>query len=1008
MSNEHGGTGIAPHGKSGLSGENRLRENPPYAYVLLLLFVLSGACGLIYEIAWTRQLTLIFGLSTYSVMTMLAAFMVGLSLGSLLFGRIIDARSSPLMVYGFLEAGIGIYALVFPALLHALQPLFTAAAGQIPSHTVLILFRMTCAFAVLLPATLLMGATFPVMNRIFITGLGSVGRQAGMLYAGNTFGAVIGAFLAGFILLKQFGIFYTSLTAVAGNILIGGAALLLSARTRPEPAKTPVPRRKEAQPGEPFRAQFGWLILLSAALSGFTFLAFETLATRILILALGNSTWAFSTILCCVLTGLAAGSAVSSRFYDRLRRRAVLLGSLQIAAAFLLVLIVPQWSWLEALNERLRAGGAGLSGYLVRQFAYSFVIVGIPTAVMGAVLPLCLKLYCASFRRLGGDIGRLYAVNTAGAVAGILITGLLLVPLIGVRSCFWAFGFMNLSLGGVILFLSPPPRKKARLLVPAGCLAACIGVLALLPADIRIGRTLPGYRLAYAHEGAGGLLTVFEAPDSTRVMNINNVTEVATDGVSLQTFRMMAALPAVMAPDMRDALVITFGAGIAAGALAEMDLRRLDCVEINPDIGKAAAFFTRENNGVIDNPRLNMVIEDGRNFLLTTREKYDLISADATHPTGADSWVLFTREFYRLCRSRLSGTGLFSQWLPLHGISLNNLKSILATVNAVFPHMQLWFTGMDRTVGHTLILASSEPLEPRFDRFREELRRPALRRLLQPFDLDNPCIFGQYYIGDAPHLAAFFSGAPLNTDDKAHTAFPDRILTNRDLIINLEQLLARRKPLPFSGAAPAENQTLRRYFRGMGDFWKGQLYLFQGNAAAAMTAFRQAAAENPENEPLARNIAVIARNVAGPALEAARSLESGKRYSRALEILHQVEAIMPEKEKPYGDIGRIYLQSGQPEKAREYLLRAAGTNAGYTVFFNLGLVYLEADSLRRAEWAFKQAVRLNTTLAEGYTNLGYVYYRMRDFKKARQAWETTLRLDPGNALAQQGLEKLMQ
>jgi len=979
--------------------------------VLLLLFTLSGACGLVYEITWTRQLTLIFGLSTYSVITVLSAFMAGLSIGSFFLGKMIDTRKNPLYIYGLIEIGIGLYAVLFPRILDIFQPVITSAAGQFTPGLALVIFRMVCTFLLLLPPTVLMGATFPIMNRIYITNLGKFGRQAGLLYAVNTFGAVLGAFLTGFILLKYIGISKTTLSGVICNLVIGVAALFLARNQTVTDTKTILqPQsehdKKEARQLPDFIYR---IILVTAGISGFTFLAFETLSTRILILLLGNSSWAFSTILCCVLTGIALGSLIGSKFFDRVRNTVFLLCSLNILTALTLALLIPQLSWQESLNDIFLAEGQKLAGFLVSQFIYTFITVIIPSTVMGAVFPLCLKIYCGSMRRVGGDIGLVYAVNTIGAVLGTTITGLFLIPAVGVKNAFLVLILLNLILGAIIFFLSGETLKSKRKWIPVYLPLTFLGIIGFTHYDIQIGKNMTGYRLIYEDEGVGGLLTVFEGSDgSTRVLNINNITEVATDDVSMQTFRMMASVPLLYKPMIENVLVITFGAGIASGTFAELDVNRLDCVEINPEISGAAKYFIDENFDVLNNPRLNLIIEDGRNFLLSSTQKYDLISADATHPTGADSWVLFTREFYSLCKTRLNKNGLMTQWIPLHGISQPNLRTIIGTIHSVFPEVKLWFTGMDRNVGHILIIASEERLDLSFKTIDNALYTGKLKRFLDPYGLDDPFVLSQHYIGDQNTLKPFYMQAPVSTDDKAYNAFPDNILTHRDVIVNLEELFRLRSAIDFTDSSPELRQQNSQYFNSYSAFWSGQLELFKNNTFEAIGQFKTALESNPDNIALQNDINLILDNVTEPVLNTATAFETQKQFDQALELLAKLEDAAPDSHKPFGEIGRIYLQNGQTGLAKKYLLKAAQTNADFTAFFNLGIIYLNEDSLSQAEWAFKESVKLNPSVSQGHANLGYIYHRLGKTTAAKLAWEEALKYDPNDELAKNGLDLLKQ
>ncbi|HKQ59803.1 MAG TPA: fused MFS/spermidine synthase, partial [Candidatus Polarisedimenticolaceae bacterium] len=678
---------------------------------VFLLFFLSGACGLVYEVVWARMLVPVFGTSVQAVATVLAAFMAGLGLGAWSLGRLADRTANALRLYAALELGIGLFALAFPLLLSRLDGVYTLLYRALGGHPgAFVVARFALGFLLLLVPTTLMGATLPVLGRAVVGELGRVGRRLGALYAVNTWGAALGCFAAAFLLMERIGVRGTGWAAAGLNLFVAGGAFLLS-RRRP-PRVTAAPSRGAVAAGDPVRRAVFW----GFALSGFAALGYEVVWTRLLSVALRLTTaQSLSTMLVAFLIGLAAGGAYGARRVDRWRDPASAFGLGQLVLGWLGIVSLALFAAVPAALAAL-SGLSSWWGYIVKLLLVGLGVMLAPTFLFGLMFPLASRLQVRRLDAVGERVGSLWAANTAGAIAGALAGGFVLIPGLGTEGALRVLAAVNLAVGLGVLVATGKRGRALALGVPLALL------LAFLPAGIvprLVERTQPGMTLLHWSEGAAGTVTVYRAADGTRLLRVNGAGEVPTDPASLRTFRLLGSLPLLLHPRPEQVLVIAFGGGITLAAAEALEPGHVDCVEVVPEVLDAAPLFAEWNGRIyerIGTPRLTAIFDDGRNHVLRTERRYDVILSDATHPGTADSWVLYTREFYARCRDRLEPGGTIAQWLPLHGLTAEDFKGILRTWSGVFPHASLWLT-----TDYAVLLGTSQPLEVDLPRLRERL-----------------------------------------------------------------------------------------------------------------------------------------------------------------------------------------------------------------------------------------------------------------------------------------------
>lgn len=754
--------------------------------LVLLLFTLSGVSGLVYEIVWIRLFSHLLGGTSYAISIVLAAFMGGLALGSRHYGPVADRHERPLRLYAKLELGIALCGALVYLLLRGAPPAYAAVAGHLPPAA-LGLLRVLIAGVLLLPPTFLMGGTLPVLSRVVVTRRERLGRGLGLLYAVNTFGAVLGSFLAGFVLIAALGILGSTVLAIAINLLIAAAILAVDGRVSPlaassdfaeglvedaQPAAAPTPTRDAERQPELGARMLAWIF----ALSGFASLGYELYWTRGLQHFLGNSTYAFSAMLTTFLLGLAAGGWVGGRLADRVKSPARLLGWVQLgvgvtALATLLLL----WEWLPRVDGTAWLNGRALSWpvYLVRRFLMAFLVMAVPTFLTGMTFPLVNRIGIRSLSRLGRGVGSFYFANTLGAIAGSLAAGFLVLPLLGVKGAILATGLFSAALG-VAIHLARRDRGGLDLWI-AG--AAFVALVVAAPALRQSGLELladsqePGDTVLFDAEDHAAETRVYRKRGGVLQMAVDGHHIGGTDTPLLRKEKILAHLPMMLRPAAKHTLSVGLGSGITLGTLALYpQIERLDCVEIVPGVVAGARFFDEANDGVLSDPRVDLHVGDGVQYLLTTQRRFDVISSDSKlNPEYSGNAPLLSVDYYRLCRDRLTDDGVMVQWLACH-LPLTDLEVIARSFSTVFPHVAIyWFDP------YNVILAGSKsPLVLDLDAIRASLADPARAADLAGMALDDPYLVAGLWICAGDDLRATLAADPaalLNTWQRPRLEF---------------------------------------------------------------------------------------------------------------------------------------------------------------------------------------------------------------------------------------------
>ncbi len=751
--------------------------------LLLLLFVGSGCAALIYEIVWLQLLQLVIGSSAVSLAVLLGTFMGGMCLGSLLLPRLVSPARHPLRVYALLEAGIAVAGLVILFAMPAVGRLYTALVGH--GMAGILLRGAICALC-LLPPTILMGATLPAVARWVETTPRGV-SWLGIFYGGNTAGAVAGCLLAGFYLLRVYDGATATYCAVALNLAVAAGAYMLSHAgvKRSEVERVAPNALGEAHLATPQISALGATrptsesspadksILLAIGLSGLCALAAEVVWTRVLSLLLGATVYTFSIILAVFLAGLGLGSSAGAALTrTRLSPRVALAGCQLLLiggivwAAHALSITLPLWP----VNVSANATWTEKFGFDLYRCAWAML----PAAILwGASFPLALAALATPGQDAARLVGRAYAANTLGAILGAVLASLALIPLLGTRGTQLVL-IATAVLGAGIALRPRSPASFSLLGVGVAAAVAAFFFVPKLPWQLvaygrQVATTDYGAKALYLGEGMNATVAVSETPGGARFFHVSGKTEASSLEKDMRLQRMLGHLPALLHPNPRSVLIVGCGAGVTSGSFVlHPSIERIVICDIEPLIPRVVAeHFSNENHHVVHDRRVEIVYDDARHYIATTREKFDIITSDPIHPWVKGSAVLYSQEYFELCRARLNPGGLVTQWVPLYESDRAVVQSEIATFFAAFPHGTIWGNDDDGFGYDTVMLGQTDVPTIDVDALQRRFDRPdhaAIQKTLRDLGLGSAVDLLSTYAGRLPELKTWLQGAEINRD----------------------------------------------------------------------------------------------------------------------------------------------------------------------------------------------------------------------------------------------------
>ncbi len=656
---------------------------PDIRKLSFLSFFLSGFSALSYQVLWKRYLSLALGSTVYAISSVIAVFMVGLGIGSVLFGRFCDRRRRPFLIYFFLQVSIGVTTILLPVF----YPIILKTVSSLHSW----IFMLLIISPFLLLPSILMGGTFPVLSRALEPVSKERGVVPGGLYFINTAGGVSGALITGFFLIKYLGMNLTYAMTVLVSFISG---MIIIPFIRNEIGVRDYGGIEKIG---------GLLIPFAAFLTGFSGIGLEVLWNRVLGIYLPNTTYTFSTILVLYLIGLSTGSYI---YYKRLKKfnpLSVAGLTLTFISVFILIslLLLPH---LPDIVLKVPFVKSPELRYILPAIIMSIFLFLPATVLMGITFPLFLKVY-TSEKRPGESTGMLYLFNTIGSTIGPLFAGFFLIKSIGTYRSIVLLGVIYLIIGS-LFFL----RDRKKLIFPI-IVFLLMGALyirrppMILPPSIKRAKNRKDRVLFYREFPSGTVVVVEDMNTGIRACYVDNSVVVGTAYDALKAVKLLGNLPLLFNQKPEDVLVIGFGTGITTSSIAlHRSVKSIDCVEIARGLDTASVLFLRYNRGVISDRRVNYIVNDGRNYLLQTDKIYDVITCDPTHP-ALGSGSLYTMEFYSLVRSRLKRGGIFAEYFPLHKLGKREFLTMLRTFRRAFPYTLIWIGG-----AHGVMMGSETPL----------------------------------------------------------------------------------------------------------------------------------------------------------------------------------------------------------------------------------------------------------------------------------------------------------
>jgi len=1011
-----------------------------------LLYLLSGAAALLYEVVWLRLLTLSMGHTSRAVGILLAAFMGGLAVGAWTAGRSASSMTPAraLRAYAVLEAFIATCALILPALLAAVHPILQWVYGGDNAGSFDMMIALLALLLLSVP-TAAMGATYPLAVRWIESSdrsnrsERSVVFDVGGLYAVNTVGAALGAGLTGFALLPLLGIRGTTIVGVLLNAVAAGGALLLAKRqpaherTRGdvEPA-TPGRSRSIARSLRPARGgkrpeavsvpsrRVGVRIAATAlGISGCVALVYQVTWTRTLAMVLGPTTYAFSAMVVAAITGLAIGSAVAAWRAPRSPVRAMTwLGFVMIAAAAAALAASIAIDRLPLVVASLVSRPDVTFGAVLAMQVALAIAIQLPMSIgFGAAFPLAIAAADSTPATVPRDASVVYATNTLGAIVGAIAASFVLIPTLGIQGSVRLAAIVAAVAGAVIAWRaeSGSPVRIAATLGGAVTVALALaapewnvarlanGGYRYAPAfaagDIETG--LEAGRLVYYREGAAGTVSVRDVPGA-RSLAIDGKVDASNAGDML-TQKLLAHLPLLLHPNPRRVCVIGLGSGVTLGASLTHPVDRVDVVEISPEVVEASSFFAAENHNALNDPRTELIIGDGRSHLLLSTQRYDVIISEPSNPWMAGVATLFTHEFFLAARARLAPGGIFMQWAHTYSISDDDLRSIVATFASVFPDGSAWLVAES----DLLLVGATGPIVALEHGISAAWSRPGVAADLAEAAVRDPFSVLSLYVAGGGELQNYAGDALVQTDDRLLLEYSaPRTIYGFFQRANVERLRdverSARQPQAVARAraeaTPAEwrNRGLMQLKAGAVDLAYADLHnavMGAPSDAEALQGLARAAARSGRLEGTETLLSQIGTVPALVELSFLRAVLG--RVDEAIGAARDAVVRNPTDRSALVQLASMYAEAGDEDALVRLieLVEQARVDRAVLLYCEMRLAYLRGD--------FKEAVQLGEALAEldpadvkVHNLLGSAYAALGRYDRARQALEASLQITP--------------
>ncbi len=754
-----------------------------FTVLVALCFFLSGGAGLILEIVWTKYLNLIFGSTTLSISTTVAAFMGGLAAGSYFADRFLKRLRNPVLSYGVFEILIGIYALFIPSILSW----FISVQGIILPYFyenafIYSIVRFVFCFVVLIIPTTAMGATLPILSGFYIKNIREGGSRMGLLYAINTAGATIGTFVAGFILLKTFGVHKTNNLAAATDILVGISMVFLSFSSRINSPEADSESPSEKTTGH---SDVEWILIFVSFAAGVVSMCYQMLWTRSLSMVIGSSTYAFTIILTTFLLGIAAGSFIFSRIVSKREDPVSDLILIFLAIGFTSLVTSVYIDRLPFLVQKIMLIDNFTPAHIFwGYFFVTSIVVIFPAVGMGMYLPLLVHIALKEVKTVTRDIGRIYSANTIGNIIGSFTGGFLIIPFIGIQTGLRISVIASVLIGAslIIYFRRYFIRNDIRNIV----VAVVIILIAFFSPKWDIAKWSSGMFRAYLargpynkgeyvppkvvfhRDGIVTTVTVEYRDGGMYSLKVNGKVD-ASNGSDMSTQMLSGLIPVFLNPAARSVAIIGFGSGTTSGTVLRTEVSEVTSIELEEAVIEASRHFTSFNLEPLKSPKHRLRIDDGRNFILSTDKMFDIIISEPSNPWMSGASSLFTYDFWSRAAKRLNKNGIFCQWLQMYELSLENIRILMNTFHKVFPYVLLFQSYQNSN--DTLLIGSFEPLKFSYRKSLQIINSESLKTELGKINVTDPLdVFILIYYTQE-EIEEFAKTDRINTDDNSIIEF---------------------------------------------------------------------------------------------------------------------------------------------------------------------------------------------------------------------------------------------
>lgn len=1010
-----------------------------------VFFFFSGATGLIYQVLWTRRLTLTFGHTVLAVATVLTAFMAGLALGSMVAGRWTDrpgerAGGYFLGVYGYLEGFIGVWALLTLPLLALAESFYIGLASSGVSGLQLQVACFAAAAVVLVPPTTAMGATVPILTRLLVTQPGEIGPILSRLYGLNTLGALLGAGLGGFLLLPTLGL-TTSLvlTALVNGAIAYGA--LQEAKLHPAPAEPPTPKkakkkskkskRKEQNPVKE-TSSLGWLVPFTFCLAGFASMAYQVAWNRTLCLSIGSSVYAFSTILVVFLAGLGLGSLLYPRLMRNRPLQLGLLAYLYLGIAISGALTIPG---VAVMPKVFLATFSLASGNFLAVIVLEAILVGglllLPTFLMGLGFPLATALYASSFGKLGRSVGEVYGANTLGCILGAFLTGFGMIPILGAQ---WALKVATLVylFSALVLLLAQTERSPWKGLATValvcltvvawprwnpGVMASGVGIYTSSTGDSRKNQFKPP---ALYLEGLSSTVSFHFTGEHWSVphMRVNGKVDASRGSGDRLTQYFLAYLPCLLHPEPKRVAVIGLGGGFTVEAVAQCPaVETIDCAELEPAVLEAAEYWKPYNSRVLEDERVKIHINDGRTFVLAAQHKYDVLISEPSNPWIAGIGNLFTRDFYARASEQLAENGIMCQWFNIYAVSTEDVRMVLRSFYEVFPQGHVW----QSSGGDLIMIGAQQPVPVSLSPFRQAWQdSEAMQRHFFESGLYHPDILAGHYLMDREAALKFAGQGVFNTDDRPLLEFsaPFSLYDREALGHNADALWKASQGSQFPGL---DDDAQLRAWSLFGAINLGRMSQVEagleqlGDIPEAYLLRALVLKTNPKAGPHKKRLFEECQEKYPdhPLLLAiwGDAAYTHHEYRQAAEVYRRaLEKPLPGSQASVNSkLGQALLHLGEDEEAAQALMKSAQLAPTESTALALaGGVYAKARDNEKALPVLKEALKRNPIELVALQNMAVVLFNTGNFKAGEQAMRQFLSLEPGYAPGWRKLGQMRQ